>query len=86
MTDKSQAFSLSPDRSYTATASEYRDANGHYFVAFSGMTLEKLKTFPRFVSRDDVAMTLVRAEHTAEPFSPSANSIRSLGVGRPCPP
>ncbi len=62
MTEKSQAFGLSPESSYTVPESDYRKAIGPYFDASTGTTLDKLKAFPRFVPRQDIAMLLARAE------------------------
>jgi len=55
-------FNLSDPASYTKSETEFKQALGSYFDAGDGTSLDKLKAFPRFVPRQDMALFLARNE------------------------
>lgn len=62
MIDKPEIFNLSSTENYTGPESEFKQAIGHHFSTGAGTVLDKLKAFPRFVPRQDLAMFLARAD------------------------
>jgi hypothetical protein len=62
VTERPEDFNLSHQANYTALEAEFKQAIDQYFSASAGTTLDKLKAFPRFVPRQDLALLLARAE------------------------